>query len=79
MTKPINSFSDSTVHSIVGPHSSGSQIFNVEENNITPKMMTIVAEKLAANRAVRRDMTFVDCLHLKYPRTDPKPVVADPR
>lgn len=60
-------------------HSSYRQVFNIEDNDVTPKIMTIVAEKLAANRAVRRDMTFVDCLRLKYPRTAPNPVVADPR
>ncbi|CAM9188550.1 unnamed protein product [Laminaria digitata] len=42
-------------------------------------MLAIVAEKLAVNRAVRRDLTFVDCLHLKYPRVAPRPVLADPR
>lgn len=60
-------------------YSSHGQMLNIEDNDVTPKMMTIVAEKLAANRAVRRDMTFVDCLRLKYPRTAPIPVVADPR
>eukprot|EP00903_Cladosiphon_okamuranus_P012772 g11939.t2 len=54
-------------------------VFDVEHNNVSPKMLTIIAEKLAANRAVRRDMTFVDCLHLKYPRIAPRPVLADPR
>lgn len=55
------------------------QTFDIEDNDITPNMVTIIAEKLAANRAVRRDMTFLDCLRLKYPRVAPKPVVADPR
>ncbi|CAM9393552.1 unnamed protein product [Ectocarpus sp. 12 AP-2014] len=54
-------------------------VFNVEENNVSPKMLTIIAEKLTANRAVRRDMTFVDCLQQKYPRVAPRPVLADPR
>eukprot|EP00752_Nemacystus_decipiens_P012837 g11368.t1 len=54
-------------------------VFDITKNNVSPKMLTIVAEKLAANRAVRRDMTFVDCLHMKYPRIAPTPVVADPR
>lgn len=57
----------------------GRQVFNVDGNDVTPKMMNIIAEKVAANRAVRRDTTFVDCLRLKYPRISANPVVADPR
>lgn len=61
------------------PHVCICQVFDVEDNDVSPKMLAIVAEKLAVNRAVRRDLTFVDCLHMKYPRVAPRPVLADPR
>eukprot|EP00904_Undaria_pinnatifida_P010859 jgi/Undpi1/6903/HiC_scaffold_21.g09378.m1 len=54
-------------------------VFDVGDNDVSQKMLAIVAEKLAVNRAIRRDLTFVDCLHLKYPRVAPRPVLADPR
>lgn len=55
------------------------QVFDVGDNDVSQKMLATVAEKLAVNRAIRRDLTFVDCLHLKYPRVAPRPVLADPR
>ena len=51
----------------------------MENNDVSPKMLNIVAEKLAANRAIQGNTTFLDCLHLKYPRIPTRPALADPR
>ncbi|CAN0385786.1 unnamed protein product, partial [Ascophyllum nodosum] len=54
-------------------------VFDLDNNDISPKMLTIVAEKLAANRAVRRELTLMDYLQLKYQPFPSRPVLPDPR